>query len=435
MKRFENQTKNIILEISDDDLSAYLTIKKTGSIIDEQDIAMLIAQGRIKAGIAEAKAFMHEAQLEKDYNKPFPIALGEKGTEPQAEFSALFDTDNCYTEKDFIENNSLLNKLVKVEKDATLAHLFITRPGRSGFNVYSEPVLPKYTEEELLISYLGENVYYSKDRSQIYAKTAGYPYLDENKKVCVKSAFIIDGDLNKPNQEIRINGDLIINGHVKPHTKLEVLGKLEIKGNVEDSEIYAKGKITIKGKVVNCRKRGISSETEIHLESAENSLVLSGGNIYLEDKAKFCRFIAENEINGSALNSAFEGGHCQASNKIMLAFLGNSAGIATEAELTVSPYKKEEILIINKRLKSTNELDENKKVLLEEKAELLSRQLERELTYNLLEGNNENKSIGAYQSICSGVYLRILKNSLTIEEDVKKAKYMYTTQGLKLENN
>ena len=54
---YNNEEKNIVLEISDDGYNAYLTIDKPEEFINESDIIKLIEQSGIKYGIDAAKQF------------------------------------------------------------------------------------------------------------------------------------------------------------------------------------------------------------------------------------------------------------------------------------------------------------------------------------------------------------------------------------------
>ncbi len=53
-KNYTNSDKTLLLTIAKDDLSAYLTIKDNGSMIDEEEITSLLSSSGIKSGLEEA---------------------------------------------------------------------------------------------------------------------------------------------------------------------------------------------------------------------------------------------------------------------------------------------------------------------------------------------------------------------------------------------
>ena len=53
-KTFSNQAGNLILELRRDTMSAWLTIKKSNKLINENDILALIESAGIKTGFDEA---------------------------------------------------------------------------------------------------------------------------------------------------------------------------------------------------------------------------------------------------------------------------------------------------------------------------------------------------------------------------------------------
>jgi hypothetical protein len=71
-KILTNPDGNIKLELKDDRLSAWLTIKKDNRLIDEKDILDLLEQAGIKNGFEEAQRYMQKHSMEKDFDIPFP---------------------------------------------------------------------------------------------------------------------------------------------------------------------------------------------------------------------------------------------------------------------------------------------------------------------------------------------------------------------------
>ena len=212
-QRFTNQTESIVLEISDDAYNAYLTIFENDDFINENEIVKLIEESGIQYGIDKAVDFIKDNNINKEFGVPFPIAVGLKTKEPEIEFSPLFNTDKCYHST--IGNQFfLLENLNKIRKGEPLAHLFITKPAKTGINVFGDEVNPESSENFLIDQFLGENVEHVHDRGQIVATQSGYPWIDELNRIHVKSDFVIEQDIDLNYEQFKLFGNLIVKGKI-----------------------------------------------------------------------------------------------------------------------------------------------------------------------------------------------------------------------------
>lgn len=421
----QNEKGNVVLEISDDAYTAYLTINDSDDFICEEDILNLIEQSGIRYGIDQAAQYLEENEWEKEIGKPFPIAMGMKTKEPEVEFSLLFNTDLCY--HPMIGNQyHMLTNLFKVKKGQPLAHLFATKPAKSGTNVYGEEVTPENSEHQIIDQYLGENVEYSQDRGQIIAASSGYAWIDDISRVHVKSDFYFEKDMDITIDHFKLYGNLIVKGNVKDKIQLQIDGDLTVEGDINDASVEVTGNITVKGDILNCRQNGVIADGDIFFNSAENSRIACGGKIKFDKNAHFCRLMAEKGIFGHEESSQLVGGITQCGEHIEAAVIGNNGMMSTEIEISISPYTKEKMLLFTKqimRLREVGQTDTEEFALLSEKLQELEQRLEDEINRTLKNEDQLPKHIMAFRKIFPGVYIRILKKSMNLSEERNRVSF------------
>ncbi|MDD3050307.1 MAG: FapA family protein [Candidatus Cloacimonetes bacterium] len=423
---FTNEQETLILEIEEDFFSAYLTIKETDSFINEKDLQNLIKQAEIKHGFNSAESFIQKNSTPKDFNIPFPIAIGDRPVQAQVEFSPLFDLTSSFDPKTFDNDFSKLTNFISIKAEEPLAHLFVSKPGKQGINVFSEKVGDELSESEVLEKYLGENVYYSSERSQIMSSSSGYPYVDEENRMCVKTDFTIDGNLDLNSDSFYLKGNLLVNGNIQDKIKLKVDGNLTVNGDINDAEIEVNGYVKINGDILNCKKSSIRVDGNIEFETAENSKIICSNEIKFTGISQFSSLIAGKNIIGSGDSTAIIGGLAQSGENIEVAVIGSSNAVGTEVEITISPYVKEQMLLITKKLmtlKSKPAVNAEEIKHLTEIQQQLEAQLEKEINKTILSEDTTPRHILAFKKIYGGTYLRILKRSQTILEEINRVSF------------
>ncbi|MCB5277656.1 MAG: hypothetical protein LHW62_08185, partial [Candidatus Cloacimonetes bacterium] len=66
-KILTGKSGNVILELRQDSSSAWLTIKRSGRLVDEKEILDLIDEAGIRSGFEEALQLIRERGIEKEY--------------------------------------------------------------------------------------------------------------------------------------------------------------------------------------------------------------------------------------------------------------------------------------------------------------------------------------------------------------------------------
>lgn len=415
---------DLILEIADDASFAQLTIRNGNHLIDESDLLELLQESGIQEGWDEAGEAMRDEKLEKQFDTPFPVAVGIPVVEPRVEFSLRFDPEHCIdpSNHDF----SALTGREIARPGQPLADLFITKSGRPGINVYGEEVPPSISDEVMINAHLGENVHYSQEQSKVLASSAGYPFLDSEGRVHLKNEFVIDGDLGAEGEHLQIFANLTVNGGIKNKIELAVGGNLTVNGDIDDASVVVEGSLKVNGDILNCRNSGLTVMGDIEFNNAENARIACAQRIQFSENAHFCRMVAERGVYGDAERSSIIGGIVQSGENVEVAVIGNSSSIGTEIEITIRPFLKEKMLSAIKRLTALRENpgeNEEEIASINDEIQLMEHQLEEEINRALMSGDSIPRHIAVYRRMFAGTYLRILKKSRTIVEELQKVSF------------
>jgi hypothetical protein len=319
-----------------------------------------------------------------------------------------------------------VKNLYYVQKGEPLAHLFVTKHGKAGVNIFGEEVHPDSLESQFVEQYLGENVSYSLERGQVIADKSGYPYMDELSRIHIKHEFKIDKNLDLSTGDIEFSGSLVVQGDIIDKIKLKLTGDLTVYGDINDAEIEVKGNIVVEGDILDCKSPGIFSAGTVTFNSAENSKIVAGEKIHFKKSIQFCKIVAENGVYGKEDSSTIVGGICNSGEHIETAVIGNTGSIGTEIEITISPYTKECMLNLTKqmlRLKELSMEDTPEYHALHDELGNLEIKLENEINNMLKNQDNLPKHILAFKKVFPGTYIRILKKSMLLSEEKNRVSF------------
>ena len=399
-KVYSNNDKTIFLEISEDNCSAYLTIKDPKYFVDERDISELLISTGIKYGIEKATEHNLKKEIKKELNKPFLIAMGTR-SKAQSRISYLFEPEKCFNPEDPVDVFEM-EKFYSIQKDQPLANLLVGSDRLPGMDIFGNEISDG---EEVVINnideFVGENVYYSENGSQILASESGYPYIDTSSKINIKSDFVIGSDIK--GRDLNLTGNVVVDGVIN-NSKIMINGNLIAKSNISE-----------------CLNSGVYASGDIEIEFAEDAKIVSGGTLRFNKSVRACIVRADNGIIGKD-NSSITGGLIQSRTNINLFSVGSPFATLTEVDITTSPYLKEQIKLLQSELLfARNNSKEN-----EEKIHTLSaslKELESRYEKELDECSNkkiEDVSITVRDKIFPVTSFRIFKFSRKITKETRK---------------
>ncbi|HEX29895.1 TPA: DUF342 domain-containing protein [Candidatus Poribacteria bacterium] len=185
--------------------------------------------------------------------------------------------------------------------------------------------------------------------------------MDEGKIVRERQREIIEGDLRPTGSERFFEGDLIVTGNVRDGVSICVNGNVEVYGMVEAAIIRAYGDIIVHGGLPG--RAYLDSGGSVIIHYANNSSIVSTGNIFIKTGATHCMLTADNEISLDPERGLLSGGIARAGNAITAATLGSLYKTETVLEVGITPIFRAESQRIAERIEFLREeLDKTRKV-------------------------------------------------------------------------
>jgi uncharacterized protein (DUF342 family) len=415
---------SISIRINEDKMSAWMYIHKTGNIIDELEILSLIQDAGIRNGFDEALEWMAENGYNKDFEKPFPVAIC-KASINKEQIKLHFDSEKAYNpDKEW--NFKDISSWSCVEPGKTLADIPLSdfMDTSNSLNIYGEPA-SDVANMLTLNSYIGTNVSLDIDGKRIISEIRGYPYLDTEGRICVADRITYVGDIKFISVPVTLGASLTVEGSINK-THLSMTRDLTIKGNIINSEINTEGNLVVEGDILECQGTGIVVTQDIRVKGISDSLVLCMGNIYFENVISGSRIIAEKQIAGDPDKSQIFASQVMAYKNVDVADIGSPEGADTEIEITVSPFLKERLMQMTKvmdKLKLSPVLNKDKIDTFSKKLKIVEEDLSREMTRFLNTKVEQPRFVKARNQLYKKSYIRVFKNSYTIKQNQANAEF------------
>lgn len=222
--------------------------------INIEEVSSIIVEDIMKKGI---KVKIDTSALIQELSKPTfgPIVIAEGLPiipSIDAKIERFFSevTEEVYEEKqgrvDF--RNKL--KIPSVHPGEAIAKFHPPKEGKSGFNVYGEPLHPKPAKN---IEIRTKNRVKLEADGTLIALQGGRPSITGRlvKTIEILETFEVHGDLDIKTGNIYFAGDVIIKGNVKDNMIIECSGSIYVYGNVYHSKLVASQHIYITGNVMH----------------------------------------------------------------------------------------------------------------------------------------------------------------------------------------
>ncbi len=407
-KTYSNSDKTLLLTIAKDDLSAYLTVEDNGSMIDEKEISSLLSSSGIKSGLEEANEYSIKNKITKEMGKPFLIALANVQT-GELEISYNFNPESCINIEERYEMDDLA-QFEKVIKNHPLAEIPVGGEQKAGIDILGNKISSEQKPQINVEDVLGDNVYYSAETNQILSSEAGYPYLDHENKICVKSSFMSQ-DIH--NIDKTIYGNTTFDGVIS-NSNLEIFGDLWVKGNIRD-----------------CNNSGILVHGDVILDYIEDSKIVASGKITINKNARNSLIFANGSIEAGEFSS-ISGGIIQSGKSVEVFSIGSPIGTLTEVEIAIAPFIKEQIHITGNKLiqaRDDSEVDESLISSLAVKLRELYSEFDNEIEKS---HNDASLQIAIKEKAYPNSKIRILKGTIEIFKEKDNINISAYESGLEI---
>jgi len=430
---YQNPTRDLVLEIRDNGMSAWLTINSHTGLIDEKDILDLLDSAGIKAGFEDAQKYIRENNLEKEMGRAFPVAMCSQG-QTSTKLRYYFETPAGLKLSDQTSPNALKD-LSYVVPGTVLADYSSNLFDRQGsiYNIFGEIIPNEKIDLVSAHDQAGEAVNFDELRNSYIAQKTGYPFIDEEGHISILDSLLLSeasadifplhtplnitfqGDLY--NAEIVCGGSLTVNGKVNSCT-LVADGDVSIWNDVESSGITSKANVEVKGRIIFCDNPGINCLGDINFTGAVSSRILCRGKVCFEQEISECRVVGDKGITGDHERGVIVSSNIQACGDIDIAGLGSVDEGANEVEITISPYYKTMLMLLTKeliRLKSGSDPDESQLSQLKEEIRACENELDFQLNNFLKRPREEKTHVIIHHDVHPVAQIRVLKHSYTIK--------------------
>lgn len=264
---------------------------------------------------------------------------------------------------DFKENNSFLC----VEEGQLLVEKIPATLGTPGIDVFGLPIPAKPGKDMLMP--VGKNVI-NVDDWRLYAAIDGHLHIFLDKRINVIPVIIIAGDVDYSTGNIEFRGSVIVRGSVQPDFSVKAGGNVEVCGSICGGMVEANNIIIHRG-IQGMSRSVIKARERLVANFIENAIVYADQEIIISDVILNSSVFAGIRIIVEGRRGLIRGGRISAGEEVRAFTIGNQANVATDIEVSVKPFLKDEL--INLRLER-------------KKAETLCEELKHSLSYVLSKG-------------------------------------------------
>jgi len=321
----------IDISISDNKLDAYMSIQPAmngGAVPTLDTFLSELAKCKICYGIN-----MHKLEEIADnliYNSKIIIAKGIapiNGINGTAAFQ--FKVGKDYKPKERDDGKVDFHDLCIVENvNVNDVLCIITHPtkGVEGMTVRGEKIVQ--IKGKAIPALLGKNTQLSEDGNSIFATISGQVEYD-SKKISVRETYFVSENVDNTTGDIKVLGNVVINGVILPGFVVEAGGNIEVNGTIASATLKAGGNIILRsgitGSSLNCKG-------DLTSRFIENCNVFVNGAVKSE-------YIMSSQIKcGKSLQiigviGKFVGGSCVVGQDMIARVIGSGSGVKTEVQL------------------------------------------------------------------------------------------------------
>jgi len=427
---YESPSGIVKLEIRDEGMSAWITINSHKGLISEREILELIDRAGIKSGFEDAQRYIREENLEKDFDTAFPVALCQRGN-AGTKLNYYFDIHKNRKLSPALDP-ALLPGLEYVEAGTIVADYSSNLFDRKGsiYNIFGEIIPNPEIDPGVSGAIAGPGISFDPSRNAFVAESTGYPFLDEECKICLLDSIILGSELREYHYPMHIPVDMIYQGDLD-NAEIYCHGAVQINGSVKNSLLHSSGELDISGELIesqvrceqslkvgtirNC-SRPILVLADLKCQSILESSVLCQGKIELERLINRSVVVADGGLTGG-LESCIQDSHLQACASIEAGNLGRVDGETNELEITISPFNKAVLTRLTKELikhkeQGNGSSEEAQKI--QEEIKACEQQLDQQLNKFLRRNRGERYRIHIHGDVHPPTEIRILKHSYTI---------------------
>ncbi|MDA3950290.1 MAG: FapA family protein [Spirochaeta sp.] len=295
------------------------------------------------------------------YREPVVVAEGTRpvhGDDARMVFN--FKTDNKQVQLQQTKEGRVdfkeLNRIENVVEGQVLARKVPAKQGEPGQTVTGRLIPAKDGKD--IDPPLGPNTRLSDDGRSVLAEINGLVKLVSG-KITVEKIYIVEGDVNMKEGNIRFLGTVIVKGSVDDGFSVNAAGDIEVMGNVGKGNLEAEGDIIVHQGIAGKGEAQITAGGNIWAKFIENANAQAGDMVVVSDGILNSSVYSDKRIICRGKRASIAGGHVRAAEEIDTKNLGAPAGTETLVEVGYDPKSRERLLELEaKEQEYAKELEE-----------------------------------------------------------------------------
>lgn len=225
-----------------------------------------------------------------------------------------------------------MNLFVLAKKGDILAVRIPQTEGEAGRDVYGMEV-PAKNGKPIPVPQ-GKNTEISGE-NELIASIDGQ-IVDSGKKIDIDPHLLIQGSVGVGTGNIDFAGSVEIKGNVEAGFVVKATGDVEIGGMVSGGDVEGRN-VYIKGGVNGMNRGKIKAREDVRAAFAENAVIESERDIYIQDVALHSNISAGKRIFLEDKRGVITGGSMEAGEEIRCKIVGNTAFVVTRMAVGVNP--------------------------------------------------------------------------------------------------
>lgn len=417
----ERSDARVILEVSDDEMKAFMTLippRPRGRVLDIDDVLEALHDRGVVFG--SKQAVINESLEEEVYNVPILAAEGmkpENGRDAQIVYNFRTEKKVRLEEDEKGQVNfkdlDLVENVVAGQLLATKIQATEGKPGKTVTN----KILDAKPGNDVAFN-LGKNTELSPDGMSVVATINGQVTLS-NEKVNVDPVYEVKGDVDIHTGNILFLGTVIVKGNVEDGFSIKAAGDIQILGSVGKCLLDAEGDVHIKQGIMGKLGGEIKAGGSVWAKFLEQVNVTAGKSVFVQDGIMHCKVDATEKVVCFGKRATIVGGRIRAGEVANTKTLGSVSFTETVVEVGVDPKSRQRLYDLEKeKLESEsslekltaniNTLQNQKKAgrsFTEDKEELLEKMISsrEELSIRLTEINEEMNELKSYLKLLTTI--------------------------------
>lgn len=231
-------------------------------------------------------------------------------------------------------------RIEDVAKGRSLARIIPPTGGIPGIDVRGKCLEPKAGRVLDPVRVIGEGAELNPQHADlIQTANGGHFHRDRQKRLCVQTRLIVDGDVDNKHGNIDTELSVLVKGDVKAGFAIKSAGDIEIMGVIEDARVSALGNLIVRGGILQGINR-VKAQGDIDVRYVSNREIKCR-NLRVNSSLRWARVLATGEVMAKEILA----GDIIAAGNITVDQLGNEDAVPTRVQVGTNPFEERQFII------------------------------------------------------------------------------------------